>query len=67
MIIISLSAVHHDLINLRVQNFATIASYNSELFRITSQLAICGHKMDVEEQIERTMSTFHATNLILLA
>jgi hypothetical protein len=47
-----------------VQDFATVASYNSELFHITSQLAVWGHKMDDEEQIERTLSIFHATNLI---
>jgi hypothetical protein len=67
MRIISLPAACYDWINLRVQDFATVASYNSELFGITSQLAVCGHKVDDEEQIERTLSTFHATNLILSA
>jgi hypothetical protein len=49
MRIISLPAACHDWINLRVEDFATVASYNSELFCITSKLAVCGHKVDNEE------------------
>src|SRR5450759_521977 len=59
---ISLPAARHDWINLRVQDYPSIATYNSELFRITSQLAVCGHPINDAEQIERTLSTFPPTN-----
>jgi hypothetical protein len=54
-----------DWTNLRVQYFKTIAEYNSELFRIISDLSICGYKIPDEDQIEKTLSTLHSTNLIL--
>lgn len=41
------------------------ANYNSKIFQITSQLAVCGHPIPDEEKIEKTLLTFHATNLIL--
>jgi hypothetical protein len=63
--LISLPAARHDWMNLRVQDFNTIAAYNSELFRITAQLAICGHPVPEDEMIEKTLSTFHAANIIL--
>src|SRR5450759_1863925 len=62
---IFLPATRHDWVNLRVQDHKTIVDYNSELFRITSQLAICGHPVTDEEQIEKTLSTFHSTNLVI--
>lgn len=55
----------HDWVNLWVQDHKTIADYNRELFRIVSQLTICGQPAGDEEQIEKTLSTFHSTNLIL--
>lgn len=64
---ISLPAASHDWINLRVQDHTMVANYNNELFRITSQLSVCGHPIDDAEQIERTLSTFHPTNLVLAA
>lgn len=42
-----------------------MASYNNELFRIRSQLVLCGQPINDEEQIEKTLSTFHSTNMIL--
>jgi hypothetical protein len=52
---------------LRVQDHKSIAEYNSELFRITSQLTIYGHPVSEEEKIEKTLSIFHSTNLIIAA
>ncbi|CAM6104237.1 unnamed protein product [Calypogeia fissa] len=67
MRLVSLPAARHDWINLRVQDHTSVANYNGELFRITSQLAVCGHPVADDEQIERTLSTFNARNLILAA
>jgi hypothetical protein len=36
-----------------------------KLFQITSQVAVCGQPMPDEELIDKTLSTFHATNFIL--
>lgn len=62
---IFLPAARHDWVNLRVQDHKTIAEYNSELFRIVAQLAICGQPVTDEEQIEKTLSTLHSTNLVI--
>lgn len=62
---ISLPTARHDWINLRVQDHTSIANHKSELFRITSQLAVYGHLEPNKEQIEKTLSTFHAANLVL--
>ncbi|KAJ9558153.1 hypothetical protein OSB04_012767 [Centaurea solstitialis] len=35
------------------------------MFRITSQLTLCGKKITDEEMLEKTFSTFHASNMLL--
>ena len=35
------------------------------MFRITSQLTLCGEKITDEEMLEKTFSTFHASNMLL--
>ena len=39
--------------------------YNSALHRIASQLKLCKQNITDIEMIEKTLSTFHASNLIL--
>lgn len=41
-----LPQARHDWINLRLQDFTSVSKYNSELFRITSELNLCGHPVD---------------------
>ena len=65
MRLISLPAARHDWINLRVQDHKSIAEYNSELFRIASQLALYGQPINDAEQIEKTLSTLHPSNIVL--
>lgn len=60
-----LPQARHDWINLRLQDFTSVSKYNSELFRITSELNLCGHPVDDAELIEKTLSTFHVTNMTL--
>lgn len=64
---IFLPRARHDWLNLRVQDFTSVSKYNSELFRITSELALCEQPVGDEELIEKTLSTFHVTNITLSA
>lgn len=51
--------------HLRLQDFKTVSEYNSALFRITSQLKLCGENVTDEDMLEKTFSTFHASNVLL--
>ncbi|XP_050104850.1 uncharacterized protein LOC126584547 [Malus sylvestris] len=42
-----------------------MAEYNSALFRITSQMKLCGDTITDEILLEKTYSTFHANNVLL--
>nr|XP_028946830.1 uncharacterized protein LOC103454916 [Malus domestica] len=49
--------------HLRIQDFKSVAEYNSALFRITSQMKLCGDTITDEILLEKTYSTFHANNV----
>ncbi|XP_050121368.1 uncharacterized protein LOC126599024 [Malus sylvestris] len=51
--------------HLRIQDFKSVAEYNSALFRITSQMKLCGDTITDEILLEKTYSTFHANNVLL--
>ncbi|KAL7598887.1 hypothetical protein Lser_V15G22442 [Lactuca serriola] len=51
---------------LRFQDFKKVNEYNSALFRICSQLKYCGQELTDEDMLEKTYSTFHATNITLM-
>ncbi|KAM1343877.1 hypothetical protein ACFX2F_008028 [Malus domestica] len=42
-----------------------MAECNSDLFRITSQMKICEDTINEEDMLEKTFSTFHASNVLL--
>ncbi|XP_050104730.1 CDT1-like protein a, chloroplastic [Malus sylvestris] len=46
-------------------DFKSVAEYNSALFRITSQMKLCGDTITDEMLLEKTYSTFHANNVLL--
>ncbi|KAM2188561.1 hypothetical protein ACFX1R_032089 [Malus domestica] len=46
-------------------DFKSVAEYNSALFRITSQMKLCGDTITEEMLLEKTYSTFHANNVLL--
>ena len=51
---------------LRLQDFKTVSEYNSTLFKISSQLKLCGEKKITKEDIlKKTFTTFHASNVLL--
>ncbi|XP_027912621.1 uncharacterized protein LOC114172223 [Vigna unguiculata] len=60
-----LPKARYDWMHLRLQDFKTVSEYNSAMFRITSQLTLCGERITDEDMLEKTFSTFHATNLLL--
>jgi len=55
----------YNWIHLRLQDFKIVSDYNSALFKISSQLKLCGEKITDEDMLEKTYSTFHASNLLL--
>ncbi|XP_022014505.1 uncharacterized protein LOC110914003 [Helianthus annuus] len=60
-----LPRARYEWINLRLQDFKSISEYNSAMFRITSQLILCGENITDKEMLEKTFSTFHASNIVL--
>ena len=55
----------NDWANLRVYDFANFSSYNNELFKIVSQLHLCGEDKTDEDMIEKTLSTFPTAAALL--
>ncbi|XP_052619655.1 uncharacterized protein LOC111878842 [Lactuca sativa] len=51
---------------LRFQDFKKVNEDNSALFGICSQLKYCGQEVTDEDMLEKTYSTFHATNITLM-
>ena len=60
-----LPKTRYDWMHLRLQDYKTVSEYNSAMFRISSQLKLCGEKVTDEDMLEKTFSTFHALNLLL--
>jgi len=60
-----LPRAHYDRIHLRLQDFKTICEYNFAVYKITSQLKLCGEDIKDEDMLEKTLTTFHASNLVL--
>lgn len=62
---IILPKARYDWMHLRLQDFKSVTEYNSAVFKITSQLKLCGEKVTDEDMLEKTFSTFHASNVLL--
>ncbi|XP_059285038.1 uncharacterized protein LOC132038379 [Lycium ferocissimum] len=60
-----LPKARHEWINLRRQDFKSVSKYNSEMFRIPSILTLCGEMISDSDKLEKTFSTFHASNVLL--
>jgi hypothetical protein len=63
--LMALPKARQDWMNLRVQDFTTVAAYNNELFRISSTLTLCGEPVSDSDLMEKTLSTFHPSNIVL--
>ncbi|XP_071902181.1 uncharacterized protein [Coffea arabica] len=58
--LVVLPKVRYDWLHLRLQDFKSVNEYNSAMFRITSQLSLCGEKVTDEDMLEKIFSTFHS-------
>ena len=55
----------YDWMHLRLQDFKSVSEYNSALFKISSQLKLCGDNVTEEDMLEKAFTTFHASNVLL--
>ncbi|GAV79254.1 UBN2 domain-containing protein, partial [Cephalotus follicularis] len=55
----------NDWSQLRFQDFKTVSEYNSTLFKIVSQLKMCGEVITDDMLLKKTYRTFHASNVLL--
>ncbi|XP_070036644.1 uncharacterized protein [Nicotiana tomentosiformis] len=60
-----LPQARYDGIYLRLQDFKSISEYNSDMFIIISQLKLCGDNITDHDMLEKTFTTFHASNMLL--
>ena len=60
-----LPKARYDWMHLRLQDFKTVSEYNSALFKISSQLKLCGENITDADMLEKTFSTFHASDVVL--
>jgi len=63
--LVVLPKARYDWLHLRLQDFKTVNEYNSAMFRITSQLKLCGENITDADMLEKTFSTFHVSNVLL--
>lgn len=61
-----LPRAYYEGIHLRFQDYKTVIEYNSIVFRITSQLKLCGKTIKYEDMLKKTLTSFHASNMILI-
>ncbi|XP_073130786.1 uncharacterized protein [Henckelia pumila] len=62
---IVLPRARYEWMHLRLQDFKSVSDYNSALFKISSTLILCGEKVTDQDMLEKTFSTFHASNVLL--
>ncbi|XP_070668978.1 uncharacterized protein [Malus domestica] len=62
---IFLPEARHDWQHLRFQDFKSVNEYNSEVCRIQSLLKLCNETLTKEGLLEKTYSTFSASNIVL--
>ncbi|KAM2791763.1 hypothetical protein PS2_003514 [Malus domestica] len=62
---IFLPEVRHDWQHLRFQDFKFVNEYNSKVCRIRSLLKFCNETLTEEDLLEKTYSTFSASNIVM--
>ncbi|XP_073121075.1 uncharacterized protein [Henckelia pumila] len=60
-----LPRARYEWIHLRLQDFKSVRDYNSALFKICSKLKLWGENISDQDLLEKTFSTFHASNVLL--
>ncbi|CAL2233629.1 unnamed protein product [Prunus armeniaca] len=51
--------------HLSFQDFKSVSEYNSAMHRITFLMKLCGENIYEEDMIEKTLSTFHASIVLM--
>jgi hypothetical protein len=54
-----------DWAQLRFVDFKTVEAYNSAMHHVMAQLRLCGQVVTELEMIEKSLETFHPTNMVL--
>ncbi|CAN6693208.1 unnamed protein product [Malus baccata var. baccata] len=62
-----LPRAHYEWTHLRIQDFKSMVEYNSVMFRISSQMKLCGETITEEDMLEKTFNTFHLIFVLLVA
>ncbi|XP_074323887.1 uncharacterized protein LOC141660802 [Apium graveolens] len=62
---VMLPKARYDWLHLRLQDYRSVSEYNSAMFKITSQLKLCGENVTDKDILEKTYSTFHTNNMLL--
>ncbi|CAL8157503.1 unnamed protein product [Prunus armeniaca] len=60
-----LPRARYEWTHLRFQNFKSVSEYNLAMHRITSLMKLCGENISEEDMLEKTLNTFHASNVLL--
>ncbi|XP_009369001.2 uncharacterized protein LOC103958463 [Pyrus x bretschneideri] len=60
-----LPRARYEWAHLRIQDFKMVAEYNFAMFNISSQLKLYGETITEENMLEKTFSTFHASNVLM--
>ncbi|KAM3235773.1 hypothetical protein P3L10_015810 [Capsicum annuum] len=60
-----LPKARYEWMHMRFQDYKSVHEYNSAMFRISSQLKLCREKVNDDDMMEKTLSTFHASNVLL--
>ncbi|XP_074271304.1 uncharacterized protein LOC141595238 [Silene latifolia] len=60
-----LPRARYEWMHLRLQDFKSVIEYNSALFQIVSRFKLCGETITESDLLEKTYSTFHASNIVL--
>jgi hypothetical protein len=60
-----LPQARHDWAQLRFVDFKTVEAYNSAMHHVMAQLRLCGQVVTELEMIEKSLETFHPTNMVL--
>ncbi|XP_047263680.1 uncharacterized protein LOC124896202 [Capsicum annuum] len=60
-----LPRARYEWMHLRFQDFKIVVEYNSVVFRIVSRLKLCGETINDEGMMEKILTNFHASNVIL--
>ncbi|XP_012839850.1 PREDICTED: uncharacterized protein LOC105960224 [Erythranthe guttata] len=60
-----LPKARYEWMHLRLQDFKSVNEYNSAMFKIVSRLRLCGDDVTEQDMLEKTFTTFHASNILL--